>query len=168
MRQNTVRKRNYWFEALGLIEVMAFILLGYAIFRDWMSGIYVGSLTYLVVAWTLRLTLQKHHRKGMRLLKAEMYEKALVCFQKSEAFFEKHAWIDKYRFITMFSSSAYSYREMALHNQAHAYLRLNCPLDAIAPLEKLAKINPKRTDAAKAANEIREKLKQEDKDNTNS
>ncbi len=161
MRQNTVRKRNYLFEALVLIEGLAFVLLGYAIFRDWILGIYVGVLVYLAVAWTLRLTLQKHHRKGMRLLKAETFEKALVCFQKSEAFFEKHAWIDKYRFITMFSSSAYSYREMALHNQAYAYLRLNCPLDAIAPLEKLAKINPKRTDAAKAAEEIREKLKEE-------
>ena len=45
-------------------------------------------------------------------------------FEKSVAYFTKNAWIDKYRYVTMLSSSKMSYREMGLSNIAFCYGQL--------------------------------------------
>jgi tetratricopeptide (TPR) repeat protein len=46
---------------------------------------------------------------------------ALPLFEKSVAYFSKNRWIDKYRFITLLSSSGLTYREMGLCNIAFCY-----------------------------------------------
>lgn len=39
-------------------------------------------------------------------------------------FFTKNGWVDKYRFITLFSASKTSYREMGLCNVAFCYSQI--------------------------------------------
>ncbi|QXV67232.1 hypothetical protein INP83_09145 [Mucilaginibacter sp. 21P] len=66
----------------------------------------------------MRWLIATEHRKGIAALKKNKYERALDHFNKSVAYFEHNAWIDKYRYITMFSSSRMGYREMGLCNIA--------------------------------------------------
>jgi hypothetical protein len=77
-----------------------------------------GVLAYLLLLLTLRRLVPKHHRAGLRLFKQEHFAEAIVHFQKSYDFFVKHQWVDRWRALTMLSSSRVSYREMALLNHA--------------------------------------------------
>ncbi len=80
-----------------------------------------ATVVYLVISLTLRNTITHNQRKGMTLTKAEKYPQAIDEFKKSYAFFRKYAWIDKYRYMTLLSSSRISYTEMALVNIAFCY-----------------------------------------------
>ena len=66
------------------------------------------------------------------------------------------SWIDRYRFITMFASSAYSYREMALQNQAYSLIQLNRIEEAGEVLERLLKIAPYRDDVSHLLHKMRD------------
>lgn len=54
----------------------------------------------------------------MRLFKQERFAEAIPEFQRSHAFFAKHAWLDRWRALTLLSSTRVGYREMALLNAA--------------------------------------------------
>ena len=85
---------------------------------------FYGLLSYLVISFSLRTLIPRHHNKGMKLVKKDMFEEAIVSFEKSYRFFSVNSWIDKYRFITLLSSSAMSYREMSLSNIGLCYAQL--------------------------------------------
>jgi len=144
MKTPITRKRSWACELVLLSLLGLMILLWYLLLRNLRHALTAGALTYLVTAWTLRLTLQGHQRRGIRLLRQDRLNEALSCFEKSDAFFARHPWVDQYRAITMFSSSAYGYREMALQNQVHVLLRLNRVEEAMQRLEKLIAIAPGR------------------------
>ena len=76
---------------------------------------------YLLLAVVLRNLVAKDHRKGMDLVKKHEYAAAIPFFEASYQFFTTNAWVDKYRYITVLSSSARGYREMALCNMAFCY-----------------------------------------------
>ncbi len=80
-----------------------------------------GSLTYLVISFSLRNLIPKDHRNGMKKVKKGNFKEAISDFNESYNFFNKNNWIDKYRFITLLSSSRVSYKEMALNNIAFCY-----------------------------------------------
>lgn len=61
---------------------------------------------------------------GIKKNNAEKFEEAILDFEKSYTFFKKYGWIDKYRFITLLSSSKMSYREMALANIGFCYSQI--------------------------------------------
>ncbi|MBQ3168172.1 MAG: hypothetical protein IJB99_00275 [Clostridia bacterium] len=163
MKPNIRRKRNYLFEALGILEILAIYLIWFFILHAAKEAVIAAALTYYPLAWLLRLTLQRHHRSGMRNMKNENFEEALLCFQKSEQFFTRYKWIDRHRYITMFASSAYSYLEMALQNQAYCLIQLNRISEAGEALEKLLAIAPDREDIAHLLREIQgaEKLQKD-------
>lgn len=62
-----------------------------------------------------------HHRKGIQLYKKAQFKEAILFFERSYDFFNKHAWIDRWRSITLLSASQASYREMALVNIAFCH-----------------------------------------------
>ena len=99
---------------LGLLVLLFYVLE----FEDFY--IY-GIASYAILVFALRNGVARSHRKGIRLVKARRFEAAIPLFQKSIAFFTKNAWIDKYRFFTLLSSSQMSYREMGLCNIAFCY-----------------------------------------------
>ena len=66
----------------------------------------------------------KSHRKGLYYLRKGELEGAVFAFQKSYEFFTRFSWIDTYRAFTLFSTSALSYREMALMNMVYCYNQL--------------------------------------------
>src|SRR5690606_3162769 len=85
------------------------------------NGFLFGVAIYLGISIILRTTIPKDHSKGMKKIREGNFSDAIPDFVKSYDFFTKHIWIDKYRYITLLSSSRVSYREMALNNIAFSY-----------------------------------------------
>lgn len=154
-----VKKRNWLFELMVLAEMLLLYTLCYGVTRDAFAAAIAFLLIYYPLAWGLRLTLQRHHRAGRRHLQREEYEQALACFQKSEAFFTRYPWIDRLRVVTMFNTSAYSYLEMALHNQVYALMHLDRAQESAAPLERLLEIAPGREDVREMLDALREYIR---------
>jgi tetratricopeptide (TPR) repeat protein len=80
-----------------------------------------GAIIYLTISFLVRFGVPSHHRKGIALFKKGSFMEAIPFFEKSYVFFKKNEWIDKYRYITLLSSSRISYTEMALLNIAFCY-----------------------------------------------
>lgn len=137
----TIRPRNWLYESLVMIELILIVGIWWMFSDSWRYAFVFGGFTYLAFAWTLRLILQRYHRKGMQLLRLKKYEEAVEAFQNSHNFFAAHPWIDKCRFITMFSSSAIPYRQMALNNLGICYLYMGEDAKALDEFKKLAKLN---------------------------
>lgn len=76
-------------------------------------------------------------------MRANRFSEAAAAFNNSFDFFQKHYLIDRFRFITMFASSAIPYKEMALNNLGICYLHMNEDEKALNTFSKLAEINPK-------------------------
>lgn len=95
-----------------------------------------GLVSYFLISYGLRMFIPKLHNKGMKHVKKGEFAQAIPYFHQSYDFFEKNLWVDKYRFITVLSSSAMSYREMALTNIALAYTQLGELLKAKEFYEK--------------------------------
>lgn len=104
--------------------IMAFVILAYFLAGSREFVIY-GALTYLTISFTLRYFIPIDHRVGMRLVHKKEFRNAISYFKRSYAFFNKNLWIDKYRFVTLLSSSNMCYNEMALNNIAFCYSQVS-------------------------------------------
>lgn len=80
-----------------------------------------GAATYLIISFSLRTFIPKDHKTGIKLVKEEKFQEAIEHFEQSYEFFRKFSWLDKYRYLTLLSSSKMSYQEMALNNIAFCY-----------------------------------------------
>lgn len=80
-----------------------------------------GAIAYLLISFTVRTLIPKDHRIGVKNVKSSQFERAIPHFEKSYEFFKKNDWVDKYRFLTLLSSSRMTYKEMALNNIAFCY-----------------------------------------------
>ena len=85
------------------------------------NPVMAAAIVYVAALFSLRWLVAFHHRMGMRNYKKGNFEKAMGYFEKSHDFFRRHPWIDKYRYITLLSSTRISYREMALLNIAFCH-----------------------------------------------
>ena len=87
-------------------------------------GVTLGAVAFL--AWRLcaHQLVARHHRTGIRLMRARRLEPAIAAFQRSLAFFERYPWLDRYRAVVLLSPSRMCYREMALVNIAFAWGQL--------------------------------------------
>ena len=112
--------------ALYFIFCFIFILIVHFIFRpeNINYSVRVGFFIYLMYSLVSRFIITREHRKGIRLVKKGQFEEAIPKFENSNIFFQEHSWIDKYRWITIMSCSAISYREMALVNMAFCYAQI--------------------------------------------
>ena len=109
-----------WISIAHQLVVMGLIMLVWYQFEK-SNFVLFGVLMYLLISQILRRTISREHRKGMVKVKREQFEAAIPYFKRSYEFFKKNAWIDKYRFLTLLSSSKMSYKEMALNNIAFCY-----------------------------------------------
>lgn len=116
-------RRIAWISLFPQFLVMGLIMLIWHQF-DQTNFVWYGALTYLLISQVTRRTLTRAHRKGMLKVHAEKYEEAIPLFEKSYDFFKRNNWIDQYRYVTLLSSSAMTYKEMALNNIAFCYGQL--------------------------------------------
>ena len=93
--------------------------------HSFVMALEVAMMIYLAIFILLRTAIPHHHRKGISLLKTNHYLQAIEEFEKSYTFFTRHAWIDRWRYITLLSSSKISYTEMALLNIAFCYSQID-------------------------------------------
>lgn len=118
----TVREIAWISVVPQLIVLGLLILIFYQINIE--QYILYGALTYFIISQLLRRLIASEHRKGMRQVKSEDFEKAIAHFQNSYDYFKRNEWIDKNRYLTLLSSGKMSYREMALNNIAFCYGQL--------------------------------------------
>jgi tetratricopeptide (TPR) repeat protein len=109
-----------WISMIPQLLFMALLIFGYYFIGIEDFFLY-GALTYLAISFGLRYFITSDQRQGMTLVKQKYFQEAIPHFQKSYDFFSKYSWVDKYRFITLLSSSKMCYKEMALNNIAFCY-----------------------------------------------
>ncbi len=112
-----------WISLIPHLAVLGLLMFAYFI-GDSKEYIIYGALTYLVLSYGLRNFIPIDHKLGMRLVHKKEFENAIAYFHKSYDFFTKNSWLDKYRYITLLSSSKMCYREMALNNIAFCYSQI--------------------------------------------
>jgi len=106
-----------WLSLLPQLTAMALcIAIAHAGGAD--DPIVPGVLAFLLLSFTLRSAIPRHHRAGIKLFKQERFAEAIPHFRQSYQFFSEHRWLDRWRAVTMLSSSRIAYREMALLNVA--------------------------------------------------
>ena len=89
------------------------------------AGLVWGVSIYLAYSFGSRAIMTRDHRAGMRRISERHWAQALQCFQRSQAFFERLPWLDRYRQIFLMSPSGASYHEMSLVNQAFCLIHLD-------------------------------------------
>lgn len=72
----------------------------------------------LIVCAVVAKLFPPHFRRAMRASKKDNLDKAIAEMEDCLAFFQRHTWIDRHRWIATLNYSAISYREMALLNIA--------------------------------------------------
>lgn len=112
-----------WFAMIPQIAIMAIVITAWYFFYPRESFLF-GGITYIIISFSLRSLIPKAHLQGMKLVKSEKFEEAIPFFQKSYDFFNENIFLDKYRFVTLLSSSKMAYREMALVNIAFCYSQI--------------------------------------------
>jgi len=111
-----------WLSILPQLLIMVVIVLIFTLLIErFITALVVAMITYLAISNILERGIPHNHRKGVLLSKKGDYLHAIEEFQKSYDFFTKHFWIDKYRCITLLSSSRKTYTEMSLVNIAFCY-----------------------------------------------
>ena len=122
---------------LSLIPQIILLVIIFSVCHRYFPETYylIGFSVYFVLLYLLRTLIPSKHRKGVKLFRKKRYEEAIPCFQESYSFFSRNQWLDKYRFITMLSSSRISYVEMALLNEAFCLSQLERKAEAIEKYE---------------------------------
>ncbi len=109
--------------------ILQLILLGTAMVVGWNmasapEGVLAGIAIYLIYSFSTRLLIPRDHRRGIRLVRHQQYEKAIDEFSRSYDFFTRFAWLDRFRYILLMTPSTMSYREIALCNKAFCYSQI--------------------------------------------
>ena len=117
IRQVSLPALFFQFAFIGLI---VFVLD----YFKWKEPFLFGAIFYSLTAIVLRKIIASDHRRGVKLAKMKKFEEAIPYLEKSTDFFMKHPLIDRFRFITMLSSGAMTYREMSMVNMAFAYSQI--------------------------------------------
>ena len=115
----TIRQLS-WLSVVPQLIVIGLLIFLYHL-ADFDEPFIFGALTYSLLAFGLRNLIATNHRQGMRFVKQQKFADALPCFEKSVDYFTKNNWVDKYRYLTLLSSSKMSYKEMGLCNIAFCY-----------------------------------------------
>ena len=117
-----IRNTNYFYfiPQIGILFFIIYILY----YLDVSHFTILGLSLYFLLSIYLKVLIPKWHRKGIFYLKKGELEGAILAFQKSYQYFQKHNWIDQYRAFTLFSTSQLSYSEMALMNIIYCYEQL--------------------------------------------
>jgi len=80
---------------------------------------------YLIVSYLIKfLLIPGSTFTGVSLMRQDKYEEAISFIEKDIHYFTERAWIDKFRFVLMISTSSRSFREISLCNKAYCLLQM--------------------------------------------
>lgn len=112
------------------------VLVHFALGREWWAAMSNGALLFLAASFGSRWLVARDQRLGMRSVRQGDFAEAIPHFERSHAFFERHRWADTTRALVLLTSSAVSYREMALVNVAFCHAQSGRGDQAIAAYRK--------------------------------
>ena len=133
-----------WLAVIPQLGILAAFIAGAAAVRGGYDdhAVLVGAGAYVALSFTLRHTLSRQHRIGVRLMRAQRFEDAMPHFARSAEYFERHQWLDKFRAFTLLSAARMSYREMALCNIAFGLSQLGRGAEAKSAYEYVLREYP--------------------------
>jgi hypothetical protein len=105
--------------AVSITPLIAMLVLN----ALWLSEYfpYVAAGLWLLVVNLARGVFTSHHRAGVKRIKLGDFAGAIPYFEKSYADMTRRAWVDKFRWVILGSSSRWCYREIALCNCAFCF-----------------------------------------------
>lgn len=119
----SVVRKVAWVSALPQLLIMGLLIFAASLVLPFREALIAGAATYLLGSQVLRRVLAADHNNGIKHLHAGQPEEAIQAFMASYDFFSRHPWVDRLRYLTLLSSTAYSYREMALCNIGFIHLQ---------------------------------------------
>ncbi|MET3979295.1 tetratricopeptide (TPR) repeat protein [Mucilaginibacter sp. UYP25] len=119
-----VRGKVVWLYTIPQFILLFSLFWFFSLFTEDRTDVIFGVLVYWFIVYIVRNLVASEHRKGVAVLKRNNFEQAIQHFQESVAYFERYPWVDKYRPITLLSSSKMSYREMGMCNIAFSLIQL--------------------------------------------
>ena len=119
-----VRQRAWLAGLLHVLLLLVFTIIFRFFVGSFIDGFDLALLVFFIAFLLLRFLVPRNHRQGVEFYRSGSYAQAISEFEKSYDFFTKHAWVDKYRFIVLLSSSRISYTEMSLVNIAFCYTQM--------------------------------------------
>jgi hypothetical protein len=118
-----VNQETVW---LAIVPRLLFIGILCIVYYQWDKRDFIvfGFFTYLIVWYGLRtMAFPKEVHKSIRLIREEKFGEAIPYIERSIEFYNKHSWIDKYRFLLMVSSSKRGLRESSICNLGFCLLQ---------------------------------------------
>jgi tetratricopeptide (TPR) repeat protein len=116
---------NYFTFHLLLIAGLALLLMQVYHFPSLITPLLFAFAAYFAYSTVARGLILTHHQRGMKFFRQKHYHEAILSFQQSIQYLNANAWIDRHRWLVLLSSSALSYREMAMFNIGAAYVYLD-------------------------------------------
>jgi tetratricopeptide (TPR) repeat protein len=116
-------KQISWKAIPARLPLLLVIMLICSLFNSQVA-IIVGVISYITITTVVPRLAALTINKGIKLVRQEKFQEAIPYFEHSYDFYERNSWIDKYRFLVVFSSSKISYREINLCNIAFCYGQL--------------------------------------------
>lgn len=124
-----IRNTNYLY-FIPQAAILLLIILG-LLFFGIEHYLILGFSLYFLLSIYLKVLVPKWHRKGIFFMKKGNLQTAILAFQRSYEYFQRYSWIDQYRAFTLFSTSQYSYSEMALMNIIWCFEQLGDKKNAV-------------------------------------
>jgi hypothetical protein len=120
-----VRELSWPYVGAQLAVLGACLAIAFLVTREPSSAALWGAGSFLVYSQLSKLIVLRHHRAGIKELRARQFEAAIPHFHRSYAFLAAHPWLDRFRAITFLSASKAPYRELALVNIAYSLVQLD-------------------------------------------
>ncbi|MDR1476523.1 MAG: hypothetical protein LBI17_00125 [Rickettsiales bacterium] len=99
---------------------MAYIVfvLGLPRLWRWNPAFFGGCVVLLAIGMSIVLMwiFQWHFMRGMRYMKRNEYERAIVEFEKNLNFLSMHRYLDRFRMLFMLNASKLPLRELTMYN----------------------------------------------------
>jgi hypothetical protein len=118
-----VKQETVWLAIVPHILVIGILCM---IYHQWDRKNYFAFafITYLIIWYGLRtIAYPRDVHKSIRLIKEEKFGEAIPYIERSIQYYNKHSWIDKYRFLLMVSSSKRGIRESSICNLGFCLLQ---------------------------------------------
>lgn len=154
MKTTSVRPRNMYYDFLIAMEAVILFGLWYMLLGGWRRALPAAVLSFCALGWGLRLFFQRQYRRGVQQMYRGDYAAAALSFQESWNYYRSKPWIDRYCFLTMFSSSAIPYEEMSMNNLALCLLHQGKDKKALEIYKKLRAKDPDFPYIDRSINEI--------------
>jgi tetratricopeptide (TPR) repeat protein len=140
-----VKQETVWLAIIPHIIVIGILCM---VYYQWDRRNYFvfGFITYLIIWYGLRtMAFPKEVHKSIRLIKEEKFGEAIPYIERSIEFYNKHLWIDKYRFLLMVSSSKRGIRESSICNLGFCLLQIGQVKAAKEVYEDILRQYPENT-----------------------